>query len=132
MPNKKIAIKTELLEEMKVLCENNTDLLLVSLATTDGFSIKVFVSKTLNAEADQFAAMSSTISSLSDSSAKQVLMDKFDITIVESKSGNILFVRTSYLGIPCVLTIAARTGMPLATARFKTKGLAQNISEITE
>lgn len=132
MPTNKIAIKPELLEGIKELCENDRDVLLVSLSTTDGFSIKSFASKVLNAEADKLAAMSSTISSLSDSSAKQILKDQFDITIVETKSGNMLFVRTSYLDLPCVLTIAAKNGIPLATARYKTKKLAQSISEISK
>ena len=131
MPNKKITVKPELIEEIKTLCENNREVLLVSLCTSDGFSIKSFASKGLNAEADKLAAMSSTISALSDSSAKQLLRDQFDITIVETASGNMLFVRTSYLELPCVLTVAAAAKMSLATARYKTKLLAQVISAIT-
>ena len=118
MTSKKITIKAELLEHIKELCDGDRDILLVSLSTTDGFSIKTFASKTLNAEADKLAAMSSTISSLSDAAAKQVLMNQFDITIVETGSGNMLFVRTNYLELPCVLTIAAKSAMPLATARY--------------
>jgi len=131
MTNKKITVKAELLEHIKELCDSDRDISLVSLSTTDGFSIKTFASKALNAEADKLAAMSSTISSLSDAAAKQVLTNQFDITIVETGSGNMLFVRTNYLEHPCVLTIAARGAMSLATARYKTKKLAQSISEIT-
>lgn len=131
MTNTKIPVKSELLESIKELCESDRDMLLVSLSTTDGFSIKTFASKALNAEADKLAAMSSTISSLSDAAAKQVLKNQFDITIVETNSGNMLFVRTDYLGLPCVLTIAARGSMSLATARYKTKNLAQSISKIS-
>jgi len=130
MPNENVAIKPELLEGIKELCDNNREVLLVSLATTDGFSIKSFASKELNAEADKLAAMSSTISALSDSSAKQLLRDKFEITIVEASSGNMLFIRTTYLGLPCVLTVAARAHMALATARYKTRQLADLINEI--
>lgn len=131
MTNSKIPVKAKLLEDIKELCEGDRDILLVSLSTTDGFSIKTFAAKALNAEADKLAAMSSTISSLSDASAKQVLDTQFDITIVETSTGNMLFVRTDYLGFPCVLTIAARAAMSLATARYKTKKLAQSVSEIT-
>lgn len=131
MLNKKITVKPELLEGIKELCDNNREIFLISLCTADGFSIKSFASKDLSSEADKLAAMSSTISALSDSSAKQVLQDQFEITIVETSSGNMLFVRTSYLDLPCVLTIAARTKMALATARYKTKRLAQMIGEIT-
>lgn len=130
MPNKKIEVKPELLEGIREICDNNREIFLVSLCTTDGFSVKSFASKDLSGEVDKLAAMSSTIAALSDSSAKQVLKDKFEITIVETSSGNLLFVKTDYLGMPCVLTIAARTKLALATARYKTKNLAQLISDI--
>lgn len=132
MPNKKIIVKSELLEGIKALCDNNKEMLVVSLCTTDGFSIKSFASKGLNAEADKLAAMSSTISALSNSTAKQVLQEQFDLTTIETSLGNILFVKTSYLGLPCVLTVAARASMALATVRYKTKNLAQDIINISE
>jgi predicted regulator of Ras-like GTPase activity (Roadblock/LC7/MglB family) len=131
MSNNKIEVKAELLEGIKDLCENNRDVFLVSLCTTDGFSIKSFASKVLSAESDKLAAMSSTIAALSDSSAKQILKDQFNITIVESNSGNMLLVRSEYLGFPCVLTVAAKTSMTLATARYKTRKLAEIINNIT-
>jgi predicted regulator of Ras-like GTPase activity (Roadblock/LC7/MglB family) len=131
MSNNRIEVKAELLEGIKDLCENNRDVFLVSLCTTDGFSIKSFASKALSAESDKLAAMSSTIAALSDSSAKQVLKDQFNITIVETNSGNMLLVRSEYLGLPCVLTVAARTSMTLATARYKTKKLAEIINNIS-
>ena len=132
MPNNKINVKPELLEYIKELCEDNKEMLVVSLCTTDGFSIKSFASKGLNTEADKFAAMSSTISALSNSIATQLLKEEFDITIVETTSGNALFVKTRYLDLPCVLTVAARSDMALATVRYKTKKLAQGISSITK
>jgi len=130
MPNNKIEVKAELLEGIKDLCENNKEVFLVSLCTTDGFSIKSFASKDLSAEPDKLAAMSSTIAALSDSSAKQILKDQFNITIVESNSGNMLLVSNDYLGLPCVLTVAAKTSMSLATARYKTRKLAEIINNI--
>ena len=131
MLNEKIVVKEELLEQIKALCEEDRDITLVSLCTSDGFSIKSFASRGLNAEADKRAAMSSTISALSDSSAKQLLQDRFDITIIETNSGNMFFVRTRYLDLPCVLTIAASAKMALATARYKTKKLAESIRTIS-
>ncbi|MFQ3244368.1 MAG: putative regulator of Ras-like GTPase activity (Roadblock/LC7/MglB family) [Arenicella sp.] len=131
MPNNKIEVKPELLEGIKDLCENNREVFLVSLCTTDGFSIKSFASKKLSAESDKLAAMSSTIAALSDSAAKQILKDQFNIAIVETNSGNMLLVRSEYLGLPCVLTVAARTSMLLATARYKTKKLAESINNIS-
>ena len=48
------------------------EIILVSLCTTDGFPISCFSINELSNQADKFAAMSSTLSSLSDSSAKQM------------------------------------------------------------
>jgi len=130
MPTQKIKVSPELISGIKKLCEENKSIFLVSLCTTDGFSIQSVMSKDIKIEADKLAAMSSTISALSDSSARQVFTNECDITIVETEAGNMLFVKTSYLGLPCVLTIAARSKLALATARHKTKVFAKDISEI--
>ena len=103
----------------------------MSLCTTDGFAIKTFASKELNGESDKLAAMSSTIAALSDSSTKQILKNQFDVTIIESSTGNMLFVRSNYLNLPCVLTVAAGNKMALAMARYKTKALAEKVAEIS-
>ena len=130
MYNKKIQIKPALSKGIQDLCENNTEVHVISLCTADGFSIQSFVAQGQETESDKLAALSSTISALSNSSAKQVLQEQFDITIIEANSGNMLFVRTSYLGSPCVLTVVANAKMALATARYKTKKLADLISAI--
>jgi len=127
-----INVKPELLDSIKELCKNNREVFIVSLCTSDGFSIKSFASKALNMESDKLAAMSSTISALSDSTAKQLLQSEFKIASIEAESGTMLLVRTRYLGVSCVLTVAANTKMALATARYKTKILAEAISAITE
>ncbi|RBP49594.1 roadblock/LC7 domain-containing protein [Arenicella xantha] len=130
MPNNQVPVKPELISEIRTLCETNKEIFVVSLCTTDGFSIKSFASKSLAAEADKLAAMSSTICALSDATSNQVLTDQFDVTIVESKSGNVLFVRTQYLDKPCVLMIAARSEMALANVRYRTIKLAESIASI--
>jgi len=130
MSDQTIKIKPQLLEQIKTLCKDNSDIILVSLCTTDGFSIMSYAAKSLSTEADKLAAMSSTISALSDSVATQILDDDFDITIIEADHGNMLFVSTRYLDNPCVLTLAAKSNTALATARYKTKGLAKSIESI--
>lgn len=132
MPNEKSPAKTELLRHMKALCEANREVILVSLCTTDGFPISCFSISELSNQADKFAAMSSTLSALSDSSASQMQQGKCNITIVEATSGNMLFVKTDYIGKPCVLTVVAQDKMALAEARYKTKKLMAEIAAITE
>jgi len=131
MSEHKITLSPDLIRSMKELCEQNREITAISLCTTDGFIIKSFATKSLSPEADKLAAMSSTIAALSDSSTKILMQDEFTTTIIESDSGNTLFVRTRYLGTECVLMIAARIKMSLAMVRFNTKRLAQEISEIT-
>lgn len=130
--NEKSPAKIALLGHMKALCEANREIVLVSLCTTDGFPISCFSIKELSNQSDKFAAMSSTLSALSDSSAAQMKQGKCDITIVEATSGNMLFVKTDYIGKPCVLTVVAQGKMALAEARYKTKKLIGEISSITE
>ena len=132
MPNEKSPAKIELLRHMKALCEANREVILVSLCTTDGFPISCFSISELSNQADKFAAMSSTLSALSDSSASQMQQGKCNITIVEATSGNMLFVKTDYIGKPCVLTVVAQDKMALAEARYKTKKLMAEIATITE
>ncbi|MDN3454587.1 MULTISPECIES: hypothetical protein [unclassified Psychrobacter] len=130
--DEKSPAKKALLSHIKVLCEANRDITLVSLCTTDGFPISCFSISELSNQTDKFAAMSSTLSALSDSSASQMKQGKCDITIVEATFGNILFVKTNYIGKPCVLTVVAQNKMALAEVRYKTKKLIGVISAITE
>ncbi len=132
MINENTQAKIELSRCIKELCEANREIALVTLCTTDGFAISCFSINELSNQADKFAAMSSTLSALSDSSASQMKQGQCEITIVEATSGNMLFVKTDYIGKPCVLTLVAQNKMTLAEARYKTKRLANRISTITE
>ncbi|MGM8870432.1 roadblock/LC7 domain-containing protein [Psychrobacter sp. 2Y5] len=132
MVNENSQAKVALSRCIKDLCETNREIALVTLCTTDGFPISCFSVNELSNQADKFAAMSSTLSALSDSSASQMQQGQCEITIVEATSGNMLFVKTDYLSQPCVLTVVAQSKMTLAEARYKTKRLASEISTISE
>ncbi|MGP4789360.1 roadblock/LC7 domain-containing protein [Psychrobacter sp. 1Y11] len=132
MANENSQAKVALSRCIKDLCETNREIALVTLCTTDGFPISCFSVNELSNQADKFAAMSSTLSALSDSSASQMQQGQCEITIVEATSGNMLFVKTDYLSQPCVLTVVAQSKMTLAEARYKTKRLASEISTISE
>ena len=110
---------------------DNPEINFVSLCTKDGFSVKAYSKNDLNIEADKISAISSTICALSGSAAKQLAAEKFSITIIETRTDNILFVSTQYLSSECVLTLAAKPKMSLANARFCTIRLAEAISKIT-
>lgn len=132
MTNEQIKASKALMQCIKEFCAANGEVTLVSLCTTDGFPISYFSIKDLTDLADKIAAMSSTLSALSDSSASQMNQGQCDITIIETTSGNILFIKTSYLDKPCVLTVVAKEKMILAAARYKTMKLSQTIVSLSE
>ena len=132
MTNEKMPVNIALTQCIREFCAANKEVTLVSLCTTDGFPISYFSTNELTALADKLAAMSSTLSALSDSAANQVNQGQCEVTIIETSSGNILFVKASYMGKSCVLTVVAKAHMMLAEARYKTKKLAQTMSTFLE
>ena len=132
MSNGTMNVKPELSQSIQNLCDSNKEVVLVSLCTTDGFPITYTSIDELSTEADKLAAISSTLSALSNSSARQMNQGQCDITIIEADAGNMLFLTANYLETPCVLTVVANTKMALATARYKTKNLAAAIGRISE
>ena len=93
MINENITENAALLQCIKDLCASDRDFMLISLCTTDGFPISYFSTHVSSDHADKFAAMSSTILALSDSSASQMNQGQCNITIIEATSGNTLFVK---------------------------------------
>ncbi|WP_086929528.1 roadblock/LC7 domain-containing protein [Agarilytica rhodophyticola] len=128
----KITIKPELLDCIKKLAASHSEIQLISLCTVDGFSIKTFAAKTLDIESDKVAAIASSLCSLSNASAKKIIKQEFQMTTVETAGGHILFISTRYLHLSCVLAIAVKADMMLATARFAIKRLSDDISAIKE
>jgi len=125
-----LEVKAPLLHAMKELCTDNRDITLISLCTTDGFNIKSFASKSLDADADKVAAVASSLCALSNSSALQLMKSEFEITIIESVGGNTLFMKSEYLGKDCVVTIASKPDLSLAQARFSMKRFVDFIKTI--
>lgn len=126
-----IEIKSELLSLIKELCSSYKEILLFSLATTDGFNVKSFASKSLNVEADKLAAMSSSLFALSDSASSQLMKDKSTITTIESDNGHYFLMKTNYLSHTCVISMVVKSSMSLAEARFHLKKVADSIASIT-
>ena len=73
MSNEKIYAKQRLLRLMKSFSEQNKEIILVSLCTTDGFPIEHISIDKLSTEIDKLAAISSTFSALSVLSASLII-----------------------------------------------------------
>ena len=129
---KKIVLKQLLIDTINGLRDEESDIILISLCTKDGFEIKSSLSEDLPMESDKIAAMSSTVCGLCSASSKLMFKSAFSTTIVETEHGNIFYISTTYLGFPCVLTIAVKSRLSLAIARYKTKRLAEDIANISE
>ncbi len=122
--------KEKLEQILKAVCINRREIFLTSLCTVDGFNIKSVTSSSHTTEVDKLAAMASTICSLSDASANQIMQLPSNFTTIETEGGNILFLTTKLLNKDCVLTLAARSSMQLANARFEALRLAKSIAEL--
>lgn len=130
MSQSKLEVKQELLDGIKSVCSELKGVVLISLSTSDGFNIKSFAAKSLKVEADKIAAMSSSVSALSNSLSTQILEDDFEATIIETKNGSFLFVQTEYLNTPSVLMLVAKPDVTLAAARYSARRFAKKIMEI--
>jgi len=128
MPNKED--KPDLAKLLKEFCADNKEIVILSLATTDGFNIKSLAAKSLSVEPDKLAAMSSSLFALSTSSSMQLMKSESNVTTIESETGNVLLISASYLTKPCVLTMVVKAEMSLAQARFSVKRLSEKIGEM--
>lgn len=131
MVNENIEVRPKLNYGLKKIFAQSDDILLISLVTTDGFTIEFVAGDDIGTESDKISAISSTVSAISESTSKELLKNPFSVTIIEADTGNILFVKTTYLGISSVLMMAVNTQkMTLASARYKTRELAKFISRL--
>lgn len=102
---------------------------LLNISTKDGFSL-FFQSHSLDVEVDKIAAVSSTLYSLSNATAQQLVKDEFILTSIETVNGNILFYQTSLYHLPCVICLIVSKKVLLAEARFLVKKLSDNFQNL--
>lgn len=116
---------------IKELGAANKEIVLFSLASTDGFNIKTVSVKGLDVESDKLAAMSSSMFALGNSSSEQLMKCESTIITIESENGNYFLVKAEFKGKPCVISMVAKSSMQLAQARFHLKKITQAIAEIS-
>lgn len=103
---------------------------LINLCTSDGFSIHSLSRSDYAVEADKVAAIASTLCSISDVSAEQISKGGFNIATVESINGAILFLKTQFLDLQSVLCVATSGKMSLGEARYYCQRMANEIEAI--
>lgn len=109
---------------------HDTDVNLVSLCTPDGFEIHQSSMDKFQAVPDKISAIASTLSSISDSIANEIIESPFKVTTIETNEGNFVCIYTQYLQQNVVLTICAGSDMSLGVLRVKTRHLATAISTL--
>ncbi|MAR90143.1 MAG: roadblock/LC7 domain-containing protein [Pseudomonadota bacterium] len=119
----------------KDLCQTYMDgyeaLEVISLSTTDGFPVHNHSRGSVKFDVDTMAAAASTLYSVSNAVSKQILAKHFNITIIESQSGNIGFVALSLGDKDFVLAISASDEMNIGKLRVLINRLADEIKKTT-
>ena len=101
---------------------------LVTLSTTDGFPVCTRGKTTVNYEPDKISAAASTLYSVSNAVAKQILKSEFETAFVETNRGNMAFVSLSVFKGDYVLALSANEAINIAKLRLRIKNLAVEIS----
>lgn len=100
---------------------------IIALATTDGFPVCSASRRDGSFAEDTLAAAASTLHSVSDAVARQILGKRFRVTFIESEEGNVAFVALSLEGREYVLVMSAGADLNIASLRLLISRLANEI-----
>lgn len=89
----------------------------ICLATTDGFPVVHRIGRDMAFDADKMAAASSTLYSISNAVAQQILSKSFKITIIEAEQGNMAFIALVADNKDFVLAISASAALNVGQLR---------------
>ena len=109
--------------------EKFADLKVLSLTTADGFPIHCDVRQANKVEAEKVAAVSSSLISLSNAAARQMIGKPLESTTIETAGGNMFLCNTTFEEKKCVLCIVTGEKENIGHARYFTQQIAQLISK---
>lgn len=110
----------------------NYEIDLISLSSTDGFDIHCIKSPDSTIEIDKLAAIASSVYALSNASVKQISDSDLNVITVETKNGNLLFLKSTFNQKATVLSVSSKSDMPLGETRYIATRLASDIDAIQE
>ncbi|MDO6804731.1 roadblock/LC7 domain-containing protein, partial [Wenyingzhuangia sp. 1_MG-2023] len=87
------------------------------LSTLDGFPVINILKNGISFEADTMAAASSTLYSVSNAVARQILSKPFQTAFIESDNGNIIFTSLPIQENDYILTASATDSMNIGQLR---------------
>ncbi len=112
-------------------CKENTDLLIVNVCSEDGFVMGHTSNERTEIESDKMAAISSSISSISNSALMMISGKTSKLIIVESENYNFLLTQSTFRKKKCVVSFCASSLVSLAKMRFLVKRFGDSLSELS-
>lgn len=103
----------------------------LNLSSLDGLSLFSHQRAGSDYETDRISAVSSSLASLCQATANQLLDSDLLDVILESKHGNMLIIQTMYQDEPAILSIIANEKFNIGQIKLYTKALVQSISAHT-
>ena len=128
--DEKTIFANALYEIFQKFSNNDSSIDVIALATSDGFAVQSFLRNDHGFEADTMAAAASTLYSVSNAVAQQLLAKKYKSTFIEANEGNVCFVAFDYQSKDYVLAMSADSTMNIAQLRMSTNNLAEEIKNI--
>lgn len=105
------------------------DLKIIALTTADGFPIYCDVQGKNQVESEKVSAVSSSLMSLSNAAAKQMVGHALESTTIETDNGNMFLCNTEVKEKKCVLCIVTGAKENIGHARYYTQQIAQLIAK---
>ncbi len=110
-------------------CAQVESIEVISLATTDGFPVYTLNKAGHSLEEDSLSAAASTLHSVSNAVAQQILGKRFKVTFIEAQQGNVAFVDLDIGEDNYVLVMSANQTMNIASLRLRITRLAEEIHQ---
>lgn len=107
--------------------ESEAAIEVMSLSTADGFPIQSYSRGQHTFESDTLAAAASTLFSVSNAVAHQILSKQYKSTFIEADKGNIFFISLKLGDKDFVLAVCASESVNIASLRLFTNRLASAI-----
>lgn len=110
--------------------EQLTDIKTINISSVDGFSIHSYSKYDGEISEEQLAAVSSSISSLSNSVAKQLIKSSLVSTTIETDNGYMFLVNTEFLKKQCIICIITGNKENLAKVRYFATKLSNKLKKV--
>ena len=107
--------------------DQDTAIELIALCTGDGFPVCSLASNAREFEEDKMAAASSTLYSVSNAVAQQIVSSEFQTTFIETRDGNMAFVAMRREDRDYVVVMSAAKEMNLAKLRLRISRLVEEL-----